>query len=150
MLTQSSCRLIALLAITFAGYAFSSVAHAQCGCPSDGNGAPKAAIGLGQSHPNAADMAPDPKWQVYEFERDGIQYTQINDQNGVVRAATGQIGDTFWVMPIGADADRVAVPGDAVPFGRSQVLTRSDDVEVVLYQDGDRQRWLIRKPASSK
>lgn len=150
MLMQSPYRLVALLALSFVGYAFSPAARAQCGCPSDGNGAPKAVTGLGQSHPNAVDMAPDPKWQVYEFERDGIRYTQVNDQNGTVRAAAGQIGDTFWVMPIGADADRVAVPGDVLPLGQSQILTRSDDVEVVLYQDGDRQRWLIRKPAASK
>lgn len=128
----------------------SSDANAACGCPSDWNTAPKAATGLGQSSPNATDLAPDPAWKVYAFERDGIRYTQINDQNGTVRAAAGQIGNTFWVMPIGTDADRVAVPGDTLPTGQARILTQSGGVEVVLYQDGDRQRWLIRSPTASK
>lgn len=150
MLTHSPSRLLVSLACAFIGYAVSSDASAKCGCPSDWNGAPQAATGLGQSSPNAADLAPDPAWQVYAFERDGIRYTQVNDQNGTVRAAAGQIGGTFWVMPIGTDADRVAVPGDAVPAGQARVLTQSGEVEVVLYQDGSRQHWLIRAPAVSE
>lgn len=121
-------------------------AMAECGCPSDGNSKPAATFGLGQAFPQASDLAADPAWQVYEFERDGIRYTQVNDQNGIVRAAAGRIGDTLWVMPMGVDADRVAVPGDAVPVGRPRVLVKRKDVEVLLYQDGSRQRWLIRAP----
>jgi hypothetical protein len=122
----------------------SQVVSAKCGCPDDGNWTPAAARGLGQSFPQAADLAADPAWQVYEFERDGVRYVQVNDQSGNVRAAAGRIGGTFWVMPIGADADRVAVPGDAKPAGNPRVLYRGGDVEVVLYEDGVRQRWLIR------
>lgn len=125
-----------------------SSAHALCGCPSDGNGAPKAATGLGQSFPLAQDLAPDPAWQVYVFERDGLRYTQVNDATGNVRAAVGQIGQTLWVMPIGSDADRVSVPGDALPAGQSRVLVDSSEAEVILYQDGTRQGWLIRAPSS--
>lgn len=150
MLTHSSSRLLVSLACAFIGYAMSLEAAAKCGCPSDGNGAPQASTGLGQSSPDATDLALDPAWQVYAFERDGIRYTQINDQNGTVRAAVGQIGGTFWVMPIGTDADRVAVPGDATPTGQAHVLTRAGDVEVVMYQDGNRQHWLIRSPSVSE
>lgn len=126
----------------------SPLANAICGCPDDGIGAPKAATGLGQEFPQAPDLAADAAWQVYEFERDGIRYVQVNDQSGVVRAAAGRIGETFWAMPIGSDADRVAVQGDAAPAGTPQVLFRSSDVEVVLYRDGTRQRWLIRAPVT--
>jgi hypothetical protein len=82
------------------------------------------------------------------FERDGIRYTQVNDVNGAVRTAVGRIGDMFWTMPIGSDVERVYVEGDRVPVGLPHVLFRSDDVEVVLYQDGIQQRWLIHSPSS--
>lgn len=126
----------------------SPLAIAICGCPSDGGGAAMPATGLGQQFPQAADLAADAAWQVYEFERGGIRYTQVNDRAGNVRAAVGRIGDTFWTMPIGSDADRVAVQGDAIPAGAPEVLFRSNEVEVVLYRDGIQQRWLIRSPAS--
>ena len=128
--------------------AASPLASAKCGCPDDGHGAPKAATGLGQEFPQAPDLAADAAWQVYEFERDGIRYVQVNDRSGAVRAAAGRIGETFWAMPIGSDADRVAVQGDAAPVGTPQPLFRSSEVEVVLYRDGTRQRWLIRAPGT--
>jgi hypothetical protein len=124
------------------------VVHAKCGCPSDGAGAPAAQSGLGQEFPVAPDLAADAAWQVYEFQRDGIRYTQINDQYGNVRAAVGRIGDTFWTMPIGTDADRVTIQAETQPTGVPKVLFRSDDVEVILYQDGATQRWQVRTPSS--
>jgi hypothetical protein len=150
MLNHTSRPTYASALLLFSTLLASSIVNAACGCPDDGHGAPKAASGLGQSSPQAVDLAPDPSWQVYEFERDGIRYTQVNDRNGIVRAAAGRISDTFWVMPIGVDADRVAVPGDAVPAGQPRVLVKLDEVEVVLYQDGSRQHWLIRLPATAK
>ena len=42
-------------------------------CPSDGQTSPKAATGLGDANPPSADLAVDPLWEVYEFERDGIR-----------------------------------------------------------------------------
>lgn len=117
-------------------------------CPSDGHTAPKATQGLGESLPNAPDLASDPAWQIYEFERDGVRYVQINDATGKVRAAAGRIGGTFWVMPIGSDIDRVSVPGSAMPSGRLRVLYRANDVEVVLIESSGTPRWLIRAPAA--
>lgn len=128
-----------------AGAALASPAvSAKCSCPDDGRDSPAASRGLGESFPDAVDLAADPAWQVYEFERDGIRYVQINDSNGTVRAAAGRIGGTAWVMPIGTDADRVAVPGDATPAGIPRVLYRGAEVEVVLYQEGAQSRWLVR------
>lgn len=145
-MSKHSPNILYLAAIfMFGSIAIIPDAMAKCGCPSDGNSAP-AAMGLGESFPQADDLAVDPAWQIYEFERDGIRYTQINDSAGNVRAATGRIGETLWVMPIGRDADRVALPGDSMPVGQPRVLYRSVEVEVVLYQDGSQQRWLIRAP----
>lgn len=121
----------------------SPLVSAQC-CPGSGHGVPKASSGLGESYPDAVDLAVDPSWQVYEFEKGGIQYVQINDRYGAVRAAVGRIEEMFWVLPIGDDAERVLVPGDGAPVGLPKVLYRSQDVEVVLYQDGTQHRWVIQ------
>jgi hypothetical protein len=132
---------VGLLACAFF---FSPTAWGKCGCPGDGNWGATATSGLGESFPEAVDLAVDAAWQVYEFERDGVRYVQVNDTAGNVRAAAGRIGGTAWVMPIGTDADRVAVPGDALPVGVPSLLYRGSDVEVVRYQDGSVTRWLIR------
>jgi len=132
---------VALFAVSLL---MSSQVFAQC-CPT-GGGAPKAASGLGQSAPPATDLAVDPEWQVYEFERGGVRYTQVNDSTGKVRAAVGRIDDVFWVMPIGGDADRVSV--DALPVSSSQrkVLYRTNDVEVVLHRTATGDYWEVRQP----
>ena len=132
------------------GLALSPFASAQTCCPSGGVGAPKAASGLGDALPPATDLAADPAWQVYQFERGGIRYIQINDQNLVPRAAVGQVGNVFWTLPIGKDVDRVSLPGDVVPNGQRKTIYRSADVEVVLYQDGGVQRWEIVSPDQSR
>lgn len=119
-------------------------------CPDGGGGAPRKASGLGESFPVAADVAADPAWQVYEFERDGVRYVQVNDQSGLVRAAAGRIGGTFWVLPIGSDADRVRVPGQLLPNIQGRTLYRSNDVEVVLYRTSNGDRWMIRTPDASQ
>jgi hypothetical protein len=113
-------------------------------CPDDGKTSPKADRGLGESVPSAPDLAADAAWQIYEFERDGIRYTQVNDSTGAVRAAVGRIGETAWVLPIGRDADRVLLPGDALPAGNARVLLRSKEVEVVLIESGTTQHWWVR------
>lgn len=140
-LSRSTCAPLALLACAVF---FTPTVWAKCGCPDDGNWNPAASRGLGESFPDAVDLATDPTWQVYEFERDGVRYVQVNDLTGAVRAAAGRIGGTAWVMPIGTDADRVAVPGDTTPAGVPILLYRGADVEVVRYQDGSQTRWLVR------
>ena len=132
------------IAVLLGAAAASPLASAQCGCPSDKNGTPKAPFGLGLPFPAAPDMAPNPSWQVYEFERDGIRYLQVNDRNGIVRVAVGHIDGTFWVLPIGIDADRVAVAGDAAPAGTPTTLYRSAELQVILDKYGSEDRWLVR------
>ena len=140
-LSRSACAPLALLACATL---FASPVWAKCGCPADGHWSQVASSGLGESFPEAVDLAADSAWQVYEFHRDGVKYVQVNDAGGTVRAAAGRIGGTAWVMPIGSDADRVALPGDGVPAGVPNLLYRGADVEVLRYQDGTTTRWLIR------
>lgn len=150
MLKYSSTHIFASGALVLSAAMASPLAIASC-CPSDGNGAPqKAASGLGEPFPAAADLASDTAWQLYEFERDGIRYVQVNDQYGKVRVAVGRIGDVLWVLPIGGDADRVALPGDRVPSGQPKSLYRSNDIEVILYQNSAGDRWLIRSPRTDQ
>jgi hypothetical protein len=148
MFNRLSNLTLACIALLTAGGLLSPTASAKCGCPGDGVGAPAAASGLGQEYPSAPDLASNTAWSVYEFEREGIRYTQINDSNGNVRAAVGRIGNTFWTMPIGTDADRVVTQGATAPAGTPNVLFRSDEVEVVLYQNGTQQNWVVRSPTA--
>lgn len=137
---------ILLLATIFA----SPSAYAGCGCPSDGRDKPSAVTGLGESLPKTSDLSSDPQWQVYEFERDGIRYLQINDGANTARAAIGQIGATAWVLPIGRDADRVAIQAGAPLAVSGRVVYRDDEVEVVHYLQSNQDRWIIRPTDSSR
>jgi hypothetical protein len=129
--------------------AISSPVIAQQCCPSGGVGSPKSVTGLGQSSPQAANLSIDPAWRVYQFERQGVHYLQINDYWGVARVGIGRIGTTAWILPMGADVDRVSLPGDAVPIGAPKTIFLSKDEEIVLYQNGSQQHWVIRLPQLS-
>jgi hypothetical protein len=124
---------------------------AICGCPDDKHGAPiMGGSGLGESFPVTEDVAPDPAWQVYQFEREGIRYVQVNDSAGQVRAAVGRIEDTLWVLPIGSDANHVSTSA-AQPTGTSsRLIYRSNDLEIVLYRIDNQDRWIIRQPDASQ
>lgn len=122
-------------------------AFAQC-CPGDGNGVPRSLSGLGHEHPVAIDQSFDPNWRVYQFQRAGINYIQVNDRNGVVRAAVGSIDELIWVMPIGVDADRVQVARDEEQFGYGTLLYRDDAVELLRSPDASGGRWVFRVPDS--
>lgn len=138
-------QLLGICTLVFIGSCMTTVpAHAQQCCPSGGVGSPKSMTGLGQSSPQIANLSIDPAWKVYQFERQGIRYLQINDLSGNTRLGIGRIGATAWVLPMGMDADRVILPGDAVPAGSPRTIFLSKDEEVVLYQDGLLQRWMIR------
>lgn len=123
-------------------------ANAAC-CPSDGNGSQIQRMGLGEQHPAAPDLAPDSAWNVYQFERDGIRYVQINDRDGHVRAAVGRIEDLLWVLPVGSDADRVSTPGNPAPEKATsigQVIFRSSDLVLRRYESANGDAWSFTLP----
>lgn len=64
--------------------------------------------GLGQSWPNAQDVSVSPRWHVYLFLRDGVQYVQMNDQNGTVHAAFATANGEILFLPVGIDSQRIA------------------------------------------
>lgn len=132
---------VASTVLMFAMMFASPFAYAQM---SGGGDIPKAANGLGQTMPNAADLASDPAWQVYEFERDGIRYLQINDSGNIARAAIGQIGATAWVLPIGRDADRVSIQTGMQPPVAGRVVYRDDSIELVYYRQLNQDKWIVR------
>lgn len=118
-------------------------AFAQC-CPSGGTGLP-ASKGLGESAPAAQNLSIDPAWSVYQFERDGIAYLQINDVQGRVRVAVARAGDTAWVMPMGIDVDKVSISSSSV---LGTVVYDSEDF-VVRFVSGSSPSWIVvplRKP----
>jgi hypothetical protein len=88
--------------------ALSMSAHAQTCCPTGGGG-PIARQGLGESAPAATDLSSNATVSIYQFERGGVTYLQINDANGQVRGAIGRIENTAWVTPMGKDVDRVSI-----------------------------------------
>ncbi|ASK96486.1 hypothetical protein XcvCFBP7112P_09625 [Xanthomonas citri pv. vignicola] len=96
----------ALAGLLMAGQAFAQTG----GCCAGGVGA-NATSGLGERNPKAAiNLALDPAWSIYEFQRDGVTYLQINDTEGAVRAVVARVDNAMWVLPMGKDADRVALP----------------------------------------
>lgn len=117
-------------------------AAAQC-CPSGGSGVPQgktASTGLGEAAPAAANLSVDPAWSVYQFQRDGITYLQINDARGNVRAAVGRIGDTAWVMPMGRDVDAVTIASSATA---GAVVYSSADFVVRVVSGANGVSWMI-------
>ncbi|UII65643.1 hypothetical protein LV507_08205 [Xanthomonas translucens] len=129
-----------------------SFAAAAC-CPGDGNTAPAKAAGrgLGQSQLATASVSSDAAWSVYEFERDGIRYVQIDDKRGNVRAAIGHVDGTFWVLPIGSDADRVSVPGSttAIPvYTSARWVYGTATFEVWVHQTASGEFWVVRRTGS--
>jgi hypothetical protein len=88
--------------------ALSMSAHAQSCCPT-GGGSQIARQGLGESAPAATDLSSNATVSIYQFERSGVTYLQINDANGQVRGAIGRIENTAWVTPMGKDVDRVSI-----------------------------------------
>ncbi|MEA9565087.1 MULTISPECIES: hypothetical protein [Xanthomonas] len=96
----------AILVLT--GFLVMGHAIAQTCCPSGGVGV--RATGLGENHPSATNLALDAAWSIYEFQRDGVTYLQINDTAGTVRAVVARVDNALWVVPMGKDVDRVSVP----------------------------------------
>ena len=131
----------------------SPFAFAQCGCPSDGHGAKLVAgTGLGQAFPAVDPASRNSAWPVYEFQREGVRYVQINDRDGNVRAAIGLIGGMAWVLPMGIDADRVHVAtGNALSAAGARRVFGNAELVIEYVLDRDRRpAWEVRVLAQSK
>jgi hypothetical protein len=128
---------VVLVATMFA----SSFACAQV---SDGRDKPAAVTGLGETLPRTSNLSKDLEWQIYEFQRDGVRYLQINDNVSNTRAAIGQIGATAWVLPIGRDADRVVVQSNTSTAVAGRVVYRDNKIQVIHSRESNQDRWIIQ------
>jgi hypothetical protein len=91
--------------------------------------------GLGQSWPNATDVSASPHWHVYVFQHHGVQYVQINDLGGKVRAAFATSAGHFLTLPIGSDAARVATPEEPLPASgntKGEIVYQDSAVKVLV------------------
>ncbi|KTF40684.1 hypothetical protein [Xanthomonas translucens] len=133
------------------GLALSAVSFGVLACcPSDGNTKP-ASTGLGQSQAATQSVTSDAAWNVYEFERDGIHYVQIDDIAGNIRAAVGHIDSAFFVLPIGSDADRVSVPGSTTAVlanTKARKIYGTATFEVWVHQTASGEFWVVRRTGS--
>ncbi|WP_372190848.1 hypothetical protein ACCQ21_12900 [Xanthomonas axonopodis pv. desmodiigangetici] len=126
---------IAMLAVT---------GSASACCPGDGTVATLAATGLGESVPNATNLAVDPTWRIYEFQREGMLYLQINDAAGVVCGAVGRAGEALWVLPMGKDVNRVTVSTLTRPT-LAQLVYQTDNFTVHLIPGTAGERWIVTR-----
>lgn len=74
--------------------------------------APESVIqGLGMRMPNAPDVSLNRNFHVYEMEKDGVAYVQINNRNNDIVTAIAMTGDGFSQLPIGyLAANKVLLP----------------------------------------
>ena len=91
-------------AVLTVGLAFGLSSTAWAGAP---------ATGLGQAWPNATDQSLASGYHAYVFVIGGIQYIQINDQNGNVLGSVGTTGGQYIVLPVGKYAPQVSTPQQA-------------------------------------
>lgn len=108
-----------------------------------------AARGLGQSIPLAENLSVDPGWLVYGFERDGMDYFQVNDLAGRVHIVIGNAAGTFWVLPAGDPSAKVSLPEQRLPVpskGTRTVIYRAAAFTLVRYASGADTLWAVRTP----
>ncbi|MCI2263360.1 hypothetical protein [Xanthomonas indica] len=119
-----------------------SNAYAQSCCPGGGVGTPIAIRGLGESAPAATNLSSNPSARIYQFERNGVTYLQINDTTGQVRGAIGRVGDTAWVTPMGKDVDRVSTV-DTFDSSRGTVVYDARYFTVQLASGANGDVWTV-------
>lgn len=124
-------------------------ANTAC-CPGTDNTVNLQESGLGQQHPAAANVSSDPRWLVYRFGRDGIEYLQINDLAGRVHLIIGKAGDQFWRLPAGDAAARVSLPLQRLPVperARRSEVYLGPEFSLVHF-GGNGVQWAVEVPGA--
>jgi len=139
LLSHDVIRRAALAGIAALSIACTATAHTSSSIPT---------TGLGESWPNATDVSANPNWHVYVFEKDGVRYIQVNDRNGTVHAAVGSAGPVAFALPIGVDAQRVAITKASSMGGLSQPIYHDENltIEATSQNDGDVQITMAMAP----
>jgi hypothetical protein len=109
-------------------------------------GAPS--TGLGQAWPNAADVSVSPHFHAYRFVKDGIEYVQINDLQGAVRAAIAAAPGAMLVLPIGVDAAHVnTTTSAAAQSGATETVYQDKTMSVTATPQSDGSLRITASPA---
>ncbi|MFC6838874.1 hypothetical protein [Xanthomonas theicola] len=138
----NASKITAMVSGTLLCSAFAASAHAQSCCPGGGVGTPIATKGFGESAPLAENLSSNTSVRIYQFERSGVTYLQINDATGQVRGAVGRIENTAWVTPMGKDVERITIV-EALDKSRGAVVydARYFTVQVASTANGD--AWTV-------
>lgn len=88
--------------------------------------------GLGQQWPNATDVSASQDFHVYVFVRDGINYIQVNDSNGTVRAAYATAADVVLPLPVGVDAQNATVAAEGSDSSSAETVYSDDTTKVTV------------------
>lgn len=103
---------------------------------------------LGKSQPNAPDLSLRAPWHVYVFQRDNVEYVQINDVNNNVRAAFANANGQTLVLPMGTDAGRVFVQQQPIAIQQisrtSDTVYRDNQVQVVIVPQPTGIAWIVQ------
>jgi len=102
---------------------------------------------LGKSWPNAADVSASPRWHVYVFHRDHVEYVQINDVNGTVRAAFATANGQTLVLPMGVDNASVSASQPSsvqTTTHGSELVYRDTQVVVMLASQPNGITWTVQ------
>ncbi len=115
--------------------------------------APASGQGMGSVAPATVDRSLSPRWYVYTFVKDGIEYVQVNDAAGRVRAGVAVAAGVHLVLPMGTDADRVSTPESPLAVGAirgSEVVYRDALVTLsVGVSDNGTQVWTLAETAGA-
>lgn len=123
------------------------VSHACC-VTDDDRGVQMRRIGLAERNPAAPNVSQHPDWRVYRFERDGIQYLQVNHPSGEVELAVGKLDDAYWALPMGREDARISLPHQPqpVPSGTPRITVFNEaDFALHRYGSGDGAVWLLEE-----
>jgi hypothetical protein len=121
--------------------------------PSDYHTIELRSYGLGHSHPHVSSVSDDPDWLVYEFERDGVTYYQVNDLAGRVQVIFGRVDDAFWTLPAGVEPSRVSLPSQRVLLPESAVASlvyRHPEFSLLRYMVEGEDVWSIESSNISR
>lgn len=140
---------VALLAATpipvMAAEQVASPAVGSC-CLGGDHGQEAQSTGLGQSQPAAMDLSLDPSWRVYAFQRDGMEYFQVNDLTGRVLLIVGKVGDNFWLLPAGEESVGGVLPPRAISMHQGATASRvfeNAEFSLVRFWANNRAVWAV-------
>lgn len=136
-----------VLAAAFGLIATPIVSQACC-LTDDDRGVQMPRTGLAERSPTAPDVSQHPDWSVYRFERDGIQYLQVNHSSSEVELAIGKLDDAYWTLPMGRQDALVLLPHQRknVPSGTGRITVFSgEDFALRRYDSGEDAVWSVEE-----